>query len=122
MRRLRLLLLALMLCAAPAVAQMKTGPIGTLVTAQTGTATSTAFLRLDTWNMACFEYKVTGACSVKLQFRIGGGGTVLADMANSTFTADAAFCVAPPPVGEVVVNTSACAGSVTVKYHVGRQG
>lgn len=114
-----LLLLALALCTGTAVAEVKVPPIGTLVTEQTGTANSTDVLRIDNRLVACFEYNVTGACTVELEMRIGGpGASVFEDVVGSSFAADKVFCITSP-LGEYRVVTSACAGTVTVRYHTG---
>lgn len=119
MRRTLLLLLVLVLCAVPAAAEVKKPPIGTLVLEQTGTTNSTDVLRIDNRLVTCFEYNVTGACTVELQLRIGGvGATVFEPVVGSSFAVDKVFCITSP-LGEYRVVTSACAGTVTVRYHTG---
>lgn len=122
MRRLLFLSLFLSLfllaIAVPARAQRKDGPVGVLVTAQTGTTLSSTFLRNDNYIIMCFEYDFTGTCTAKLRQRINKG-TIFADVSGSSVTTtDTVFCVGNL-VGEFFVDTSTCSGSVTVTYHTG---
>lgn len=106
--------------AGAAVLQGNRAPYGTVATAQTGTLTnSTDQVLCDYADEADFEIDVTGACSVTIVSIIQGGTLPLAGNPGSPVctaaTADS-LCRIYTPLGKYGVATTACAGSVTVKY------
>lgn len=121
--RIALTIALLGFLAAPAGAALLQGtrpPYGTLATAQTGTlANSTDQVQCDGGDEIDFEIVITGACSVTIVSTIQGGTTPLAaNPASPVCTAATAnsLCRVYVPLGKYGVATTACAGSVTVKY------
>lgn len=120
MRVLLALAIALLSVQPASAALLGRAPYGTLATAQTGTLTnSTDQVKADNADEMDFEIDVTGACSVTIVAVIEGGTLPLAANPGSTTctaaTADS-LCRIFIPTGRYGVATTACAGSVTVKY------